>query len=343
MVRGIMLYHAFSAVVGAALWIGSIHVEYPYQLALIWLALFWDVFCAPGIVVIKMLAERSGGATAEWWKKVYGDFWPAVNIEHRVERQNAFVTLVFGYTVVAMLYQSTVNGIDAFFGKGILGLIQAFCFNWIYFEIDGANISSHAIRRHKVSALVWSITHLPFIMAFVLGGGALSRLVLARDVHGSFLKHLTPAYEVRSEEEVLAGHRWFYCAGFGIALICMCFISASHVHKDIEGLRLEKRKRLFWRFSVGVTLICLPLAESLNSLELIGTVTALIVVALSTELWAASCKNERWCGRSKPCRYSGVCGKSKLKAMIVAGKEVDVDQLASATTNGSRDGIIAGL
>ena len=50
---------------------------------------------------------------------------------------NAFVTLVFGYTVVAILYQSTTNGIDTFFGKAILGLIQAFCFDWIYFEIDG--------------------------------------------------------------------------------------------------------------------------------------------------------------------------------------------------------------
>ena len=40
-----------------------------------------------------------------------------------------------------------------FYGKAILGLMQAFSFNWIYFEIDGINIYKHAIRRK-----VWSGT-----------------------------------------------------------------------------------------------------------------------------------------------------------------------------------------
>ena len=87
--------------------------------------------------------------------------------------------MVFGYTVVAILYQSTRNGIDAFLGKAILGLIQCFIFNWLYFEVDGSNLAMHAIRRHKLSAMAWSMSHLPFIMSFVLGGAALSRLVIS--------------------------------------------------------------------------------------------------------------------------------------------------------------------
>lgn len=35
--------------------------------------------------------------------------------------------------------------------KAILGLTQAFCFNWLYFEIDSFNLHYHAIRRHNVS------------------------------------------------------------------------------------------------------------------------------------------------------------------------------------------------
>ena len=120
---------------------------------------------------------------------------------------NAFVTLVFGYTVVAILYQSTTNGIDAFFGKAILGLIQAFCFNWIYFEIDGANLFSHATRRHKFTAFLRSVAHLPFIMAFVLGGGALARLVVATDTPHAELAHLTETYQACSDPEIRAGIR----------------------------------------------------------------------------------------------------------------------------------------
>jgi hypothetical protein len=76
-----------------------------------------------------------------------------------------------GYSVVAILYQSAHEGIDAHYGKAALGLTQAFCFNWLYFEVDGSNLHAHAIRRHKVSAMVWTMSHLPFVMGFVLAGG----------------------------------------------------------------------------------------------------------------------------------------------------------------------------
>ena len=73
--------------------------------------------------------------------------------EYLAERTNAFVSLVFGYSVLALLYQNkAAYGVNAylylyhfpmasmlthcrFFGKAVLGLIQAFCFNWLYFEI----------------------------------------------------------------------------------------------------------------------------------------------------------------------------------------------------------------
>ncbi|KAM3539135.1 hypothetical protein ARSEF1564_007961 [Beauveria bassiana] len=67
-------------------------------------------------------------------------------ILHCVERTNAFVSLVLGYSVVGILFQS--NGgynLDAFLGKAILGLLQAFFVDWIYFDIDANGIGLHAI------------------------------------------------------------------------------------------------------------------------------------------------------------------------------------------------------
>ena len=340
MVRAVMLCHAINTLIGTALWIGSVHVSYPSQLVLIWLALATDIVGPVIIVLLKIVTYKLGGGAKERYDQIF-EFWPAINIEHRTERQNAFVTLVFGYTVVAMLYQSTVNGIDGFFGKAILGLIQAFCFNWMYFDIDGANIHFHAIRRHKLSAIVWAMGHLPFIMGFVLGGGALARLVVVTDTSSMKLEHLSEAYQARSEHEIRQGIRWFYCGGFGIALACMGVISLSHVHKEVETLRLKKRYRIAWRFCIAIVLVCIPLADNLNSLELVGTVTALIVIALATELWAASCCEESCTGRSKPAKYTGMCGRTKVQALVQDGREVDVGALAS--NNGSQDGLIFGL
>jgi hypothetical protein len=220
------------------------------------------------------------------------------------------------------------NGINAFFGKAILGLIQAFVFNWLYFEVDGSNLSKHAIRRHKLSAFAWSMAHLPFIMAFVLAGGALARLVVAHDCPDTESERLTETYQDRSEAEIPTGIRWFYSAGLGTALLMMAVISLSHVHKDVDGLRLPKKFRLVARAAVAVVLILLPLAEHLNSLELVGIVTALIVALLVLELWATSSCYEKIVGRANPCKYVGRMGKRDVVRLARDEKgDVDVDQL----------------
>jgi hypothetical protein len=56
--------------------------------------------------------------------------------------------LVFGYSVMGPMFQSHGGyTVDVFLGKAVLGLCQAFVFNWIYFDVDGSNINVHAIRR----------------------------------------------------------------------------------------------------------------------------------------------------------------------------------------------------
>jgi len=58
-------------------------------------------------------------------------------------------------------------------------------------------------------------------MSFVLGGAALSKLVVATDCEDANIEDLTEAYQAKADDEVAIGLRWFYCAGFGIALACM--------------------------------------------------------------------------------------------------------------------------
>lgn len=328
MIRGVMKYHAAITLLGAALWIASIHVAWPAQLALIFPALFVDIVAQPAYLLLQRLFARRSAKGKTWWEDHF-QVYPAINIEHRTERTNAFVSLVFGYSVVAILYQSATNGIDSFFGKGILGLIQCFIFNWIYFEIDSSNLSSHAIRRHKLSAFAWSFAHLPFIMTFVLGGSGLSRLVAAHDEQGAHLEQLTEEYQLRSEEHIAEGIRWFYCAGLGLALGFMAIISLSHVHKEHKGVRLSKKFRLGFRLAIAVVIICLPLAKGLDSLELVGTVTGLLVLLLVTELWTGCDKEEKLIGRGKACQYIGQCGKKDMQRLVRGTKDFKIDGLVA--------------
>lgn len=152
MVRGMMITQGLIIVVPSILWIGSIYVEeFNSRLAIIWVALLVDLFGSVVAIVMVRGTKYFSKSLSAWAEKVY-EFYPATNIEHKTERTNAFVTLILGYSVVALLYQNTASfGVNAFFGKAVLGLIQAFCLNTLYFEIDSENLYTHAIRRNVLS------------------------------------------------------------------------------------------------------------------------------------------------------------------------------------------------
>ncbi|KAA8574237.1 hypothetical protein EYC84_005739 [Monilinia fructicola] len=312
MVRGMLIAQATIIAIPSILWIGSIYIDLPQRFAIIAVAILIDLTGTVGVIFLARGAKNLSTRLGTWADRVF-EFYPATNIEHKTERTNAFVTLVFGYSVVAIIYQSAASfGLNAFFGKAVLGLIQAFAFNWIYFDLDGTDLFAHAIRRNVKASVIWGLAHLPFVMSYVLGGAALSRLVVARDCDDASIESLTEAYQVKSETEISHGLRWFYCAGFGVALFCMGIISGTHIHKkDSHGIRLAKRWRMLNRLLICIIIICLPLAQSLTSLHLISIVTALLLWVLTLELWGMSCPDESFFGESRKCAYTAKCRVSR--------------------------------
>ena len=179
----------------------------------------------------------------------------------------------------------------------------------------------------SVTAMLWTTIHFPFIMAYVLAGAALSRLVLATDCRDANVDDLADAYISRSESEVSSGLRWFYCAGLGIALLCMStpvalpqllfanlrtyvetgIISLSHVHKEFDGERIGKRYRLSVRLSVAIILIFLPLAESLSSLQLVSITTGLVVLTLMIDVYGSTSIHDDFWKCTSQCQYRANC------------------------------------
>ena len=134
MVRGTMIGFCIMNVIPSALWIGSIHVKEFHRQALIWLAIALDMY---GGTLLSILGSKPMPGRFRAWSERAFEFLPARGVDELIARTEEFVTLVFGYSVVALLYQNKAAfGINAFLGKAILGLVQAFSLNWLYFEID---------------------------------------------------------------------------------------------------------------------------------------------------------------------------------------------------------------
>lgn len=260
------------------------------------------------------------------------------DIEHKIERTNAFVALIFGYSVVNILYQSSVPfGINAFFGKAALSLIQAFSFNWLYFEVDTFNLHVHAIRRHIATAMIWLSVHLPFIMSYVLASAAQAKIVLAHNTSNTDPEKLLEPYAGRSEEEASSGLRWYYCAGIAIALACTGIINLCHTFREIPNQRIPRHIRLALRFAASIAILLLPLAhEHLDSLQLIATTTCLVVLVLLVEIVGSLCPDDTFWGfRTESCRartakYEAKCRASR-KELVNGSKDgatVNVEELA---------------
>jgi hypothetical protein len=54
----------------------------------------------------------------------------------------------------------------SFFGKAVLSLCIGYGLNWLYFDVDNTGLKLHAIRRHVITSMIYSISHLPFIMVY---------------------------------------------------------------------------------------------------------------------------------------------------------------------------------
>lgn len=336
LIKAMMISQVLLTLAAAALWIASIHVEMPARLGLTFTALAIDLFGNSVHTALFRYGRTHTSALANRIEKFF-DFYPAINIEHKVERTNAFVSLVLGYSVVGVLFQNAGYGLNAFLGKAILGLIQAFIFNWLYFEVDGTNIHTHAIRRHVNAAFLWQNAHLTFIMGYILASAALSKLVVAADCPDSPADTLTHFYQERSEEHFSLGLRFYYCMGLAIALLSMGAISLSHEHKLPLTCRLPKWARLGNRFAVCVVMLCLPAAQELNSLNLIAVTTCLTVWVLLVEIWGKSCPDEAFWGSEEQCRYTARCSKRELEDAVKSDGQVDVVELGKSEKTGAVD------
>ncbi|KAL9110919.1 MAG: hypothetical protein Q9227_004534 [Pyrenula ochraceoflavens] len=354
-IRGTCVVYAFVTLVTCALWIGSIHLTWPSQLALIFPAIFGDVFGQMLMIFIMRLAQGHKDAKTSFQRFLrdrltpYFEFYPAINIEHRVSRHSSFVTLVLGSAVLSILYQSASahSPLNAFFGKAILGLVLAYSFNWIYFDIDADQdrIHVHAIRRHRFAALTWTTLHVWFVMGFILAAAALADIILARDLGGTeeaverSLGLLGETFRDRSEEELEKGLRWYFCGGISAALAATAGISFAHVHKTIEHARLKKHPRLRFRVIISIIIVCLPIAgDRLSSVDLVAIVAGLVVLQVFLEVYGLSCTGDRfwtngWCKESKrQIRYSARCPldrkrRKMLEKKIKAGEEVGIEEI----------------
>jgi len=134
----------------------------------------------------------------------------------------------------------------------------------------------------------------------------------------------------------------FYCGGLAVTLLCMTIINTTHIHKKVLHPRITKPIRLAVRLAVAVAIACLPLANHLSSLSLIGTTCSLFVFVLTMDIFGNSCPGEKfWTGGyancpDTRCKYTaklkiGRRRRAELEKKMLSGEEVKLEDALKRT------------
>ncbi|KAJ7177934.1 hypothetical protein C8R46DRAFT_1346213 [Mycena filopes] len=218
--------------------------------------------------------------------------FPAINIEHHVERLGAFVTIVLGEMVVSVFFKASGTvGLNRESGRAFLSLMIAFNLNWLYFGSQACKHFVHAIRRHWLSGFLFTTLHLPLCLSLLLASSAINRLVTSSTM----------------DSELGGGLKWFFGAGLGASVCMMATIGVLHKNlDDMDGVAeridrsanairrtISRRVVLGIRYLAGLAMILVPIVDDLTSIQFLGIYAAITVFLIIEETIARIEKREQ--------------------------------------------------
>jgi hypothetical protein len=217
----------------------------------------------------------------------------AVDIAHEIDRFAAFYIIALGeflYTIV--VGSPAAVGFNLPLLRAVWTLVIAFCLNWMYVHNDCAFDYTHPIRHSVGRAFAWVSLHLPLIASLLAGGHVAA--ASAKSSYDSNTSTSTTTTTGGSEKRSTTsegqtqpfddGQRWLLCASLGVGLFVLYAMSLLYSSTDGDcQFILPKHFRIIMRPIVGLILVLLPLAKSLNLTETLSVVMALVVFCLIWE------------------------------------------------------------
>lgn len=219
----------------------------------------------------------------------------AVDIAHEIDRFAAFYIIALGEFLYTIIVGSPAAvGFNLSLLRAVWTLVIAFCLNWMYVHNDCAFDYTHPIRHSVGRAFTWVTLHLPLIASLLAGGHVAAASAKSSydsntgssSSSGSSGSHSS---EKRATSEGQTqpfddGQRWLLCASLGVGLFVLYTMALLYSSNDGDcQLLLPKHFRIIMRPVVGLILVLLPLAKSLNLTETLSVIMALVVFCLIWE------------------------------------------------------------
>jgi low temperature requirement protein LtrA len=191
--------------------------------------------------------------------------------------------------IVIVLGEIVVNGIDDFVANysvqtvvdTLLVLSISFGLFYLYFRAEIGSHLKHALRRHKLSAILWSIIHLPISISFVSIASCLSGM----------LEISTKAYLGKGSQTVTYEHQSITAASFAASFYCLSALGLLHLDRPVTPSKrklafvptISKLNRTVFRLFLGTLILVLGLTINIQASTWIYFTSLLCLFAVCVE------------------------------------------------------------
>ncbi|GAM39916.1 hypothetical protein TCE0_034r11852 [Talaromyces pinophilus] len=218
----------------------------------------------------------------------------AVDIAHEIDRFAAFYIIALGEFLYTIIVGSPAAvGFNLSLLRAVWTLVIAFCLNWMYVHNDCSIDYTHPIRHSVGRAFTWVSLHLPLIASLLAGGHVAAASAKSSydsntgssssdsGSHSSEKRSTASSGETQPFDD---GQHWLLCASLGVGLFVLYAMALLYSSSDGDcHFILPKHYRIIMRPVVGLILVLLPLAKSLNLTETLSVIMALVVFCLIWE------------------------------------------------------------
>ncbi|CAG8445156.1 893_t:CDS:10 [Acaulospora morrowiae] len=226
----------------------------------------------------------------------HSEYIAALNIEHWSERLGIFAIICLGEGMFGIVYTSVNSIPDWQLGKAILSLLLAYNLHWIYFDVEASRQFQHALRRHTLTGISFTLIHFPLNTALIAFGSSLNEVVKIRDFPGAEDVPMPMQSQgntsMGGSEGFEKSLQWLLCGSLAVIMYCLVVIGLLHKGLDsVNYTRISKKYRLTLRFVIATIYLILPLT-GLNSVNLLATISSISLVLVITETYGRLRKSD---------------------------------------------------
>jgi hypothetical protein len=194
-----------------------------------------------------------------------------IHLEHFTERFGLFVIIGLGEVVDDITSKDTDEFCPDMYIVLVASFLIIFALKTLYFDSDSAHPDDHAMRRHRLTGILYMWFHIPVMCGVAWLGSGLNLMTAMSRQCGE------PDGEIEEADDIaIANRRCYVCYSLALILFSLELVFLMHLHPDDSEHPLRKFK-IWAQCGSALVLVAVP---TFFPEEVVSDTALLVVIAI---------------------------------------------------------------